>query len=147
MPEPAAPGAQRRVSQTMAAVLSGIHSSGSQPAMATRLLNSCSARSDIQVKTTTVRPAAAAKASTSARVTQRRQSENSWRMARRTSDGGFMGDWERGAGLQYGSRRMRRPAPAGAGRRVRPSAAPGPQRRRRGAPAAAAACGLISSRP
>ncbi len=85
MPEPAAPGTNRRVSQTMPAASRGVHSSGNHQPMLRRswkMLNACSASA---VNATMTRPEATASATTTARAHQVRQSENSVRIARRQS--------------------------------------------------------------
>ena len=61
MPEPAAPGAKRRVAQTMAAVQAGVQSSTAQPpCQCSNCSNSPKAPSAISVNTTTLRPEAMA---------------------------------------------------------------------------------------
>ena len=68
MPEPAAPGAKRRVAQTMAAVQAGVHSSTAQPpCQCNRRSNRPKAPSASSVNATTLRPEAMAYASTMAR--------------------------------------------------------------------------------
>ena len=91
MPEPAAPGTQRRVSQTMAAVEAGTHSSGAHQWLTRTWVKCSKASSVIQVKATTVSPASAAKASTRPRPVHRRQSYNSLRNSWATCGWGLMG--------------------------------------------------------
>ncbi len=91
IPDPAVPGATRKVSQTTAAVQAGVQSNGAHQAFPSSTLNHSSATSLIQVRSTTVRPANAANASTSARVAHGRQSLSSLRTEERTWGWRFIG--------------------------------------------------------
>ena len=81
MPEPAAPGAKRRVTQTSAAVQQGVQINGAQGDQLRIAANAEMAWSLTHVNSTTARPAAMAKASTTARDSHWRQSERSSRTA------------------------------------------------------------------
>lgn len=81
IPEPAAPGTQRSVNHTSAAVSAGIQTSGSSGCRPRRRVKPSSASSLSIVKPTTASPAATAYASTTARSRQERQSTSSWRTA------------------------------------------------------------------
>ena len=86
MPDPAAPGANRRVSHTMAAVEAGIQSMGPHQNAFSKVTKCSNACSVIQVKATTVKPASAAKARTTPRPAHKRQSYSSSWMAEKTGD-------------------------------------------------------------
>src|SRR4051794_28887731 len=104
MPEPAAFGATRRVTHTHAAVVIGIQSSGNHQAKLAMRRKPVSATSVSQVKPTIDRPASAAKAITSARVIQGRQSVNSRRSARTASWSVFMAATGRTARISWRAR-------------------------------------------
>ena len=96
MPEPVAPGTKREVTQAISAHSVGVSRNGIQGCAPRQSLNRCSARSQIQVKPTTLPPASAAYTSTMARETHSRELTRSSRMAASTSGCacGWCESWE-----------------------------------------------------
>ncbi len=96
MPEPEAPGTNRRVSHSTPAVHAGVHTSGASGCSARTVPKATCARSQSRKNATTDSPAAAALASTIRRASHWRQSARSPRMAATTSG---CGEWGGSGGI------------------------------------------------